>query len=118
MKFWELISAFRSETPILTTVFFDPQWHKFQTWYTQSSALINTQNREILDAEVPDALARAVASKSALRFWYYPDMKLLRLAKFDYFPEQARQMLTALEVYDRFGGSWIEEVLEKGSSWV
>lgn len=115
MKLWELLSIFRTESHILNAVFSAPQWQQFQTAYTQFSALIATQNRTMLDAEVPDALARAVASQSQLCFRYYPEMKLLRLVEPDFFPEQVSQELNALEVHDRFGGSCMEEVLEKGS---
>lgn len=115
MKLWELISTFRSEPHILDAVLSDPQWLPFQTAYTQFSTLIATQNRTMLDAEVPDALAQAVASQSRLCFRHYPAMKLLRLLEPDFFPEQVSQELNALEVYERFGGSCMEEVLEKGS---
>ena len=115
MKFWELTSTFRTEPHILDTVLSDPQWLPFQSAYAQLSTLVATQNRTILYAEVPDALARAVASQSQLRFRYYPEMKLLRLLEPDFFPEQVSQALNALEVYNRFGGSCMEEVLEKGS---
>ena len=115
MKFWELTSIFRTEPHILDTVLSNPQWLPFQSAYAQFSALVATQDRTILDAEVPAALARAVASQTQLRFRYYPEMKLLRLFEPDFFPEQASQELNALEVYERFGGSCMEEVLEKGS---
>ena len=115
MKFWELTSIFRTEPHILDTVLSNPQWLPFQSAYAQFSALVATQDRTIQDAEVPAALARAVASQTQLRFRYYPEMKLLRLFEPDFFPEQASQELNALEVYERFGGSCMEEVLEKGS---
>ncbi len=115
MKFWELTSTFRTEPHILDVVPSDPQWLPFQSAYAQFSTLIATQDRTILDAEVPDALARAVANQSQLRFRYYPEMKLLRLVEPDFFPGQISQELNALEVYDRFGGSCMEDVLEKGS---
>ena len=86
-----------------------------QSAYAQLAAIVAAQDRTILYAEVPDALARAVASQSQLRFRYYPEMKLLRLFEPDFFPEQVSQELNALEVNDRFGGSCMEEVLEKGS---
>jgi hypothetical protein len=115
MKFWELTSTFRTEPHILDAVLSYPQWLPFQTAYAQFSALVVTQDRTILDAEVPKALVHAVAMQSQLRFRYYPEMKLLRLVESDFFPGQVSQELNVLEVYDRFGGSCMEEVLEKGS---
>lgn len=112
MKFWELTSTFRTEPQILNTVLSAPQWLPFQSAYAQFSTPIATP---MWDAEVPDALARAVAGQSQLRFRHYPEMKLLRLLEPDFFPEQVSQELNALEVCDRFGGSCMEEVLEKGS---
>lgn len=112
MKFWELTSIFCTEPQILNTVLSAPQWLHFHSAYTQFYTPIASS---MWDAEVPDALARAVASQSQLRFRYYPEMKLLRLSEPDFFPEQVSQELNALEVYDRFGGSCMEEVLEKGS---
>ena len=70
MKFWQLTSTFRTESHILDAVLSDPQWLPFQSAYTQFSTPIATP---IWDAEVPDALARAVASQSQLRFRHYPD---------------------------------------------
>ncbi len=47
-----------------------------------------------------------------MRFFYSAKEHVFRSYEL---PQQKNTVLTALEVHDRFGGSIIEEVLEKGS---
>ena len=68
MKFWELISAFRTERNLLDTVFANQFEHGFSDHYANFDTLVDSQNREILDAAVPDVLVELVAARSMQTF--------------------------------------------------
>ncbi|MEK7324622.1 MAG: hypothetical protein AAB217_05130 [Chloroflexota bacterium] len=63
-------------------------------------------------------LTREIAARSLLKFYFYPEQRILRKVQQDSFSKQQCIELTALEVHDRFGGSIIEEALEHGSAQV
>ncbi|HEV7240290.1 MAG TPA: hypothetical protein VGQ36_13710 [Thermoanaerobaculia bacterium] len=112
MKFWELLSAFRSEGRNLESVLSHPRWSDpYAKWLQEGARLVSEQRRDVLDSPVPTELSRAVAAKSAMTFRLFRD-GYLRGSHSNGVPVEE---LTALEVHDRFGGSAIEEVLEKGS---
>ena len=116
MKFWELVSAFRSEEDLLVSIFSTARWREpYLQYWLSSNQLVSEQRRDILDALVPVDLSREVAARSRLRFFYHPTDRILRSR-----PTQPGQhsSMTALEIHDRFGGSIIEEVLEYGSATV
>ncbi|MBN1936693.1 MAG: hypothetical protein JW934_18680 [Anaerolineae bacterium] len=115
MKFWELTSAFRDRPDILVQVFSEPTWHKYLKWYRELDRLVAAQDRQVLDASIPLELSRQIAALYPVRFYFYTEMHLLREATIDRFPDVPHIELTALQVHDRFGGSVIEEVFEKGS---
>lgn len=115
MKFWELTSAYRSELEVLETVLKNPKWQVYNNWYQSLNRLVSAQNRTILDSEIPKELARETAAKSQQKFLYDPELKVLRKLSQHYDVGKLSQILTALEVTDRFGGHYIEEVFEYGS---
>ena len=110
MKFWQLVSAFRSEASVLKLVFASHDWGQFGDWYTRFESIVAAQDRLVLDEPVPDALVHAVASLSAQEFQLTPD-GTLRIASDDCDGE----VLSAVDVLERFGGAVIEEVHEFGS---
>jgi hypothetical protein len=71
MKFWELISAFRTETENLVSVFQKDCWKKYRDHYTHWDEIIARQDRKILDEEIPFDLAREVCALSKLQFYLY-----------------------------------------------
>lgn len=113
MKFWELTSAFRSETDLLEQTLKQVKWKKYYDNFLHLNNIILRQDREILDEKIPIELALEICSKSSLKFWLYKskEPKLLSTFKFDN-AEQA-DLLTASEVLVRFGGKTMEEALEK-----
>ena len=113
MKFWELVSAFRSERNILDAVFAEQPENEFSTHYANFDALVASQNRDVLDAALPDDLVSPVATRSTQTFSLSAD-GLLRSAQY----ASDGQIISAIDVVNRFGGSVIEEVLERGSSRV
>ncbi|MCR9119026.1 MAG: hypothetical protein NXI22_19010 [bacterium] len=113
MKLWELVSAFRSEPSVLESVLSGHGFAEFGINYAMFDQLVNEQNRDILDAVVPNALVHAVACRCSQKFSLGAD-DVLRLAD----NANGGKILSALEVVKRFGGAVIEEVLEYGSSRV
>jgi hypothetical protein len=116
MKFWELTSAFRQEKNILNTVLKDPKWKPFYESYKNLEAIVKKQDRETLDQEIPHQLVFAVCSKSQQKFWYYPNRQPILLSTFAWQLNSADELfeiLNALDLLNRFGGSIIEEVNER-----
>src|SRR5437867_9080664 len=115
MKFWELVSAFRTDAigPVLSS----PPWAEpYGRWYADFSDLVRRQDRDVLDALVPLELSREVARRSSLRFVYHPGMGISRETWLDGMDGRDQVVeMTALQVHDAFGGAAIEEVLEFGS---
>lgn len=111
MKFWELNSAFRSERDILEFILGKPQWKEYGDYFQNYKSLVNEQNRAILDQQVPYELIKEVCQMSKLKFYLYgTNLHSTKLFGDDHFEE-----LSSLEVFLRYGGASIEEVLEKGS---
>lgn len=111
MKFWELISAFRSERDILEFVLGKPQWKEYDDYFKNFSSLVKEQNRAILEQQIPYELIKEVCQMSKLKFYLYGTN--LRSTKL--FGDDNFEKLSSLEVFLKYGGSCIEEVLEKGS---
>lgn len=116
MKLWELFSAFREEKRLLLTVLRRDSWRDPYLGYFEAyTQLVGEQRRDILDAAIPLALSREVTAGSGQRFFYHSGQHVVRLRAI---AGDKHSILTALEIHDRFGGSVIEEVLEKGSAYV
>lgn len=116
MRFWELASVLRSESACLQQVLRDPRWHQYAAWYAHFDELVAARDRAILDAELPVELCRAALALGSVRFclaggW----LRKLEGAATD---GDAGAFLTALQVFDDFGGKALEEVLEHGSFFV
>lgn len=111
MKFWELTSAFRSERDILEFILGKPQWKEFNNHFKNFTSLVKEQNRTILDQQLPYELIKEVCQISKLKFYLYgTNLRSTKIFGDDNFEE-----LSSLEVFLRYGGECIEEVLEKGS---
>ena len=116
MKFWELTSAFRDEKDILKSILRDPKWQTFRDSHENLENIAKNQNREILDQEIPHQLAFEVCSQSNKRFFYYPSRLPKLLSTFQWqrnSPNEEMEILSAVDILKRFGGSKIEEVFEK-----
>lgn len=108
MKFWELMSLCRSEPEVLDRLRDRPEWSEFDEWRRAYPELVDAQDRERLDFELPDELCRYVLSASITRY---------RLSE-GYLHTTRSQVpgteLSTLEAFDRYGGSFLEEVQERG----
>ena len=112
MKFWELNSVFREVPGLLKEFLCRPEW--FQPWgaaFERFDEVVNLQERDILDAFVPLELSRAIA-RSDKRVWSVSRTGHLRLGATE---GSGDQVLSTLDVHEKFGGWVLEEVLEHGS---
>jgi hypothetical protein len=115
MKFWELTSAFRSEPDILRQVLSQNKWNDFYRKYKRLDEIVKTQQRDILDEELPFELCYEVAERSNLEFWLSFDEKPQVL--YNYRPNiEYVERLTPIEILIRFGGDKIEDASERSST--
>jgi len=113
MKLWNLVSFLRTEQSILKTIFSDAKWSSYEEVFRNFDALVQKQDRAVLDAELPDALCRQALSLSKRK--YTLDRDHLSRIPDAYNTYETTKLLTALNVYDSFGGECLEEVEESGS---
>ena len=118
MKFHEFIFIFKCknlhyETNIFEEIMNLPNWIFLKEWYDNLHALIITNDREKTDYELSPNLCIEAFSKSQMKY-YLTEETYLTLCHPEY-PEPTKpfQILTALEVYLRYGGSCMALVLEK-----
>ncbi len=118
MKFWEMVSTFRDQNTVLESVLRSQKWQAgFWEKYQEFEGLIERQDRQILDAFVPIELSREIAAQChEINFYFNPEKGTLHKLVNGEGHDNKHIVMTALEVHDQFGGSIIEEVLEKGSA--
>ncbi len=112
MKFWELISIFAFEKATLSLVLDRPNWKQYGEWYQMYATHVGAQDRSILDAVVPDELCREALALSRQKY-VIRDGQLTTYTDDD--AKLHRELLTPVQAFNRFGGSALEEVSEKGS---
>ena len=116
MKFWELTSAFRSEINNLQTVLAKDQWTRFKSYYDNLNKIVQRQERQILDEEIPFQLAKEVCELSKLKFYLYYKDTPHRLASYQQGSDTPFEEISSLDILLRFGGSFIEETMERTMS--
>jgi hypothetical protein len=117
MRFWELVSAFRDWPDVLRDVLATDPWRRdYLALYERFNELVERQDRDILDAPVPLDLSREVSARCPQRFIFDPASRALRCTGPGEPSVADLVTMTALQIHDRFGGSVIEEVFEKGSA--
>jgi len=120
MKFWEAVSAFREFPDVLAEVFGSDKWRTvYGETFSRWEELVNAQDRAALDEYLPLELTREIAKRcQGLTFGYSAETGHLWRMPAVFAQGLQTMMLSALDVHDRFGGSVIEEVLERGSARV
>jgi hypothetical protein len=118
MKFWEMVSVFRDQNTVLENVLRSSKWQvEFWEKYQQFERLVERQDRQALDAFVPVELSRQIAAQCRqMKFYFDPAKGILHKLVRGKDRDDKYMVMTVLEVHDQFGGSIIEEVLEKGSA--
>lgn len=112
MKFWELTSAFREEPNILRTVLMQDKWTKYYDHYKRLDDIIQKQERNILDEELPFDLCYEVADKSNQEYWL--SFNELPQVLYNYRPDiEDLERLRPSEILIRFGGDKIEDAHER-----
>ena len=116
MKFWELTSAFRSEENNLVSVLSKSKWTKYKIYFDNLDSLVQKQDRVILDEEIPFELAKEVCELSKLKFYLYYKYTPHRLASYKQGNDSPFEEISSLDILLRFGGSYIEETMERTMS--
>lgn len=107
MKFWELTSVFRDQPEVLKRVLKTRQETQLLEWIDDINNIISQQDRSILDRTIDDSLCVAILAEH--NGMLYQSSKYLRTH-----PIENEIQLSFVEVFKKYGGSIIEETLEKG----
>lgn len=119
MKFWEVVSAFRSHHAVLHDVFSNPEWREpYLDWLHREDYLVRSQDRSILDAFVDVGLTRQIAERIPDLYYFDHRSRNLRADRLGMAESDSFQPMTTLEVHDQFGGAFLEEVREYGSACI
>jgi hypothetical protein len=111
MKFWQLCS-------VAGTVLMERKahanpnqlWAQYAIWLQNFTMIVDNQDRKILDAELDADFVISVLGDTGL-FCYLSADGQLRSWRFD----PAAQEMSFVEIFNRYGGTVLEEVCEKGS---
>ena len=106
--FWQLVSVCRANPSALERLLEEPEWADFLKWFKNFRQHVNSQNRAILDAVLPEQLVVSAMRLSEYRF-------RIQLGVLYQCLEESEGSISAVEAYNRYGGEAIEQVLEKGS---
>jgi hypothetical protein len=110
MTFWELVSIFRDDPMALEQVLQDSRWNTYLGWFRNFPQHVNQQDRQVLDSVAPTELVKGAMQCCKLRFKMQNGFLIRSQGLL-----AGEDLLTASDVYNHFGGSAIEEVLEYGS---
>jgi len=119
MKFWELITLFEVEKilqdgkDILLEVFQNDRWKDCYHWYLNFNEIVENQEREVLDQEIPNSLCEVAFSKSIRKYYLVNNNTLMECGEDFSKPEEPFIILNALDAYQKYGGSSLERVQEK-----
>ncbi|OQX01885.1 MAG: hypothetical protein BWK73_44580 [Thiothrix lacustris] len=107
MKFWELTSVCRDQPDLLKNMLQSCGEDQLLEWIREIDEIITRQDRIILDKEIDDDICLAVLSKHTGKL--YQSTRYLRA-----YPMENKMELTFVDIFKKYGGSIIEETLEKG----
>lgn len=110
MSFWQLVSIFRDDPFSLERLFQTTKWNMYFDWFKNFARHVNQQDRQILDTVLPSELVNEAMQCCCLQF-LVRDGFLYRWRE----KTAVQGVLSATDVYNRYGGAAIEEVLEFGS---
>jgi hypothetical protein len=110
MKFWELTSVFRENESQLHAILQAYGDRRYADWLQDISSIVSLQQREKLDAIVPNELC--VAALKCHKGKLYQAGAQVRSFRLNASDEE----ISYFEVFRLYGGDFLEEVLEKGSA--
>lgn len=108
MKLWTLFSIFRAEPSVLEQLLQDSRWLPFLCLFRNFKQSVDSQDRMVLDADVPTDLAESAMIRCTYRFRVQSGQLCLCV-------DDGINALSSADVFHRYGGAAIEEVLEYGS---
>jgi hypothetical protein len=104
----QLISVCRTEPHLLERLADNPEWSIFLEWNRSVKELVRRQDREKLDAQVPDEAVLHVLEASRAK--YHVSKGYVRVRRLG--PDD--QVLSSVEVVRMYGSSFLEDVNEYG----
>ncbi|SRR6266545_1012951 len=108
MKFWELESVCRGQPDLMERLADRPEWAVYLDWYQDFDALVDQQDREKLDAIVPDKACVHVLARS--RTMLYEGDAHIRTRRC----EPTDRTVSMVDILTRYGGTFLEDVMEFG----
>ncbi|TCO59396.1 hypothetical protein EV192_104237 [Actinocrispum wychmicini] len=108
MKFWQLVSVCRDEPELMERLAGGSEWNEYLEWFRDFARLVRDGDRSRLDAELPTAACVHVLSASRLEL--FESGRYLRSRR----AGPADRKVTAVEVLSRYGGAFLEDLLEAG----
>ncbi|MFC8013821.1 hypothetical protein [Streptomyces cinereoruber] len=111
MKLWELASVCRSHPACLPLVESErrEEWRDILDAWKNFQDIVSMQDRRVMDRELPDDLCRIALEGVAQR--YLINGGVLRA-------ESGEKSISAVTIFDLYGGGILEEVAEYGSARV
>ena len=109
MKFWQLVSLMRGHQTVSASVLDDPEWQVYADWSDELETIVEAQDRRRLDAQMPEQLVRAALSMMDTVVYQSGD----RISSTRW--SDSDRAIPVRDIYDRFGGSVVEDVFERGS---
>lgn len=110
-KFWELESIARAAPDVMQTVASQkPEWTQYNDLHDKFSNLVSRQDRASLDQRLPDDFVAQVLNRLEIPLYAGADGRIStwQISSSD-------QPISATEVFKRYGGMFLENVLEHGS---
>lgn len=108
MLWWQLLWLLHDNIEYFQTVLAAPECAQYRQWFQDRERIRLTQRREILDAIVPDELCLKALAGCRDRF-VVENGNL-----YGGFPGSRTDMLTAVEVYKRYGGMELVDSIDRG----
>lgn len=109
MKFCELYSICRQHERFFETALKRAEDQTYFQWFQDIDEICKTQQRDKLDAKLPNSIC-VQALKN------YPDKMFISGDRIrSYRMRDDDEEISYLDVYQKYGGPLLEEVLEKGS---
>ncbi|MEP4039219.1 hypothetical protein [Pseudophaeobacter sp.] len=109
MKFWELYSICRQHDHLFEQALKEAEDPRYYSWLQKIEEVCATQQRDELDAKLPDILCVQALTNYPEKM--FESAEHIRSYKFG--DDDAE--ISYLNVYQMYGGAFLEEVLEKGS---
>lgn len=108
MRFWQLVSVCRECPHVLESKLGEPGWESLLLSLKRFDELVENQERKELDQTLPASLVANVLQDHEQKI--YVSAGHVRLHPLN----SKDQETTCLEVYEKYGGDFLENLLESG----